>query len=85
MLKIRLRQFGKRNRTTYRLVVTDVRAPRDGKYLEMVGTYNPLAAGNEKELVINEERVAHWLGVGAQMTERARTLIKKAAPGALTK
>jgi len=77
-LKIRLRQQGRKNRQTYRLVVTDVRAPRDGKYIELIGWYQPVETQNS--LFIDAERVNHWLEQGAQMTEQVRSLVLKAAP-----
>jgi len=77
-LKIRLRQQGRKNRQTYRLVVTDVRAPRDGKYIELIGWYQPIETQNS--LFIDADRVHHWLEQGAQLTDQARTLVAKAAP-----
>jgi small subunit ribosomal protein S16 len=77
-VKIRLRQQGRKNRQTYRLVVTDVRAPRDGKYIELVGWYQP--AETENSLFVNAERIDHWLSQGAQLTDQARSLVLKAAP-----
>ena len=79
-LKIRLRQQGRNNRTTYRLVVTDSRSPRDGKYVEMLGWYNPLENELEKSLSFKADRVQHWLDHGAQLTDKAKTLVKKLAP-----
>ena len=79
-LKIRLRQQGRTNRTVYRLVVTDSRAPRDGKYLEMVGWYNQVAPTEDTVLSLKPDRIQHWLNLGAQLTENAETLVKKAAP-----
>lgn len=78
-LKIRLRQQGRTNRQTYRLVVTDIREPRGGKYLEMLGWYNPFnAAGSDA--VVNAERIHYWVGRGAQITPNAQTLISRVAP-----
>jgi len=77
-LKIRLRQQGRTNRQTYRLVVTDIRNPRDGKYLEMIGWYNPF--DTTKEAQLNVERIQYWVGQGAQMTPNAQTLIARTAP-----
>lgn len=77
-LKIRLRQQGRKNRQTYRLVVTDVRAPRDGKYIELVGWYQP--AETQNSLFVDADRIHHWLEQGAQLTDQARTLVSKAAP-----
>jgi small subunit ribosomal protein S16 len=76
-LVIRLRQQGKTNQHSYRLVLTDERAPRDGGYKEMLGHYDPHQEG---ALVVKEERVQHWLQQGAQLSETAETLIKKVAP-----
>lgn len=80
-LKIRLRQQGSNNRQFYRLVVTDSRCPRDGKYLEVVGWYNPIAPTEELLLNIQPDRIQHWLDLGAQLSERAATLVAKTAPG----
>ena len=77
-LKIRLRQQGRANRQTYRLVVTDIRNPRDGKYLEMIGWYNPCS--NTTDSVVNVERINFWVGQGAQITPNAQALISRIAP-----
>jgi small subunit ribosomal protein S16 len=78
-LVIRLRQQGRRNRQSYRLVVSDVRSPRDGKYLEKLGFYDPFMPG-EKNYSIEKEKVMKWLTRGAQLSERAKILLKKAEP-----
>lgn len=78
MLKIRLRQQGRKNRQTYRLVVTDIRNPRDGKYLEMIGWYNPFSNTNDSQL--NIDRINYWVGLGAEITSNAQTLIARIAP-----
>jgi small subunit ribosomal protein S16 len=80
-LKIRLRQQGKNNCQTYRIVVTDVRSPRDGKYIEMLGWYQPIE--EENNLFVEAARVSHWLKLGAQMTHHAEKLIARAAPEVL--
>jgi small subunit ribosomal protein S16 len=80
-LKIRMRQQGRANRQTYRLVVTDIRNPRDGKYLEMIGWYNPFS--NTQDAVINVERINFWVGQGAQITPSAQSLIARIAPDAM--
>lgn len=80
-LKIRLRQQGRTNRQTYRLVVTDIRNPRDGKYLEMVGWYNPFS--NTTNSQIDLERIQYWVGQGAQITPNAQSLIARIAPDAM--
>ncbi|KZK87057.1 30S ribosomal protein S16 [Pseudovibrio sp. Ad13] len=69
--KIRLARGGTKKRPFYRIVIADVRSPRDGRFIEIVGRYNPMLpkdADNRVEL--NEERVKHWLGHGAQPTDR---------------
>lgn len=79
-LKIRLRLQGRKNRPSYRLVLIDSRRPRDGKYHENLGWYNPLEAEAEKNLLIKGDRVAHWLENGAIMSERVAALVKNGAP-----
>lgn len=79
-LKIRLRQQGKRNRAVYRLVLTESRAPRDGKYIEALGWYNPFETDLEKSLAVHTDRVQHWINQGAIVSEKAEALIKKMAP-----
>ncbi len=81
MLKIRLRQQGARNSKTYRLVVTDAKKPRDGAYIECVGSYAPQSK-EEKNAQLNEERLCHWIGQGAELTESAESLVKRYAPAA---
>ena len=78
-LRIRLRQVGRKNRLTYRLVVANARWRRDGKYVEMVGHYNPHAEG-KGEAHLAEDRISHWLEQGAEMSEKAKSLIKRMAP-----
>lgn len=80
-LKIRLRQQGRRNQTVYRLVLSDVRYPRDGKYMEMLGWYDPQLV--ENNVKVDAERVTHWLNHGATLTEKAASLVKKVAPEVL--
>ncbi len=77
-LRIRLRQQGRTNRQTYRLVVTDIRCPRDGKYLEMVGWYNPFSEQNNCQ--VHADRIQYWIGQGAQISPNAEALIAKVAP-----
>lgn len=81
-LKIRLRQMGRTNRLMYRLVVADSRSPRDGKYLEMVGHYNPHIEGNDNISVI-EDRIQYWVDQGAVLTEKAENLVARGAPGVM--
>ena len=74
-VRIRLSRGGSKKRPFYRVVASDQRAPRDGRFIEKLGTYNPLLPqDHEQRLVINEERVKYWLGVGAQPTERLEKL-----------
>ena len=77
-LKIRLRQQGRINRQTYRLVVTDIRHPRDGKYIENLGSYDPFKA--ENNLTFNADRLHYWIDKGAQLSENAAKVIGKASP-----
>lgn len=84
-LKIRLRQQGRTNRATFRLVVTDSRSPRDGKYVEMLGWYSPCESTPENTLLIKEDRIQHWLDQGAQLTDKAKTLVAKLAPAIVKK
>lgn len=70
-LKIRLARGGAKKRPYYNIVIADSRMPRDGRFIEKVGAYNPLLAKtDEKRVQYNEERVKHWLGVGARPTDR---------------
>ena len=70
-IALRLSRGGAKKRPYYRIVAADSRSPRDGKYLEQVGTYNPLLAKDSPERVkLNEDRVRYWLGVGAQPSDR---------------
>jgi small subunit ribosomal protein S16 len=83
-MKIRLARGGSKKRPFYSIVATDSRMPRDGRFIEKLGTYNPLLAkDDEKRVVINLERVNHWLSVGAQPTDRIARFLE--AAGARTK
>ena len=75
MVKIRLRRVGAKKKPSYRVVVTDVRAPRDGSFIEIIGHYNPLT--EPATVVINEEKALHWLNQGAQPTATAARLLSK--------
>jgi len=72
MVKIRLRRMGAKKQPTYRFVVADSRAPRDGAFIEILGHYNPRT--EPKTLEVNAERAKEWLGKGAQPTETVRRL-----------
>ena len=76
---IRLSRGGAKKRPYYRIVVADSRASRDGKYLEQIGTYNPLLAkDDEKRIILDADRAKHWLSVGAQPTDRVARMLDKA-------
>lgn len=75
-VKIRLTRMGSKKRPSYRLVATDSRSPRDGKYLEQIGFYNPLT--NPAEIKINEEKAIKWINNGAILTDTAKNLLSKA-------
>jgi len=75
MVKIRLKRMGMKKKPFYRLVVTDSRNPRDGRFIEEIGYYNPVA--NPVEMKIDDERAKYWLGVGAQPTDTVRALLTK--------
>jgi len=78
-VSLRLSRGGSKKRPYYKIVASNSRAPRDGKYLEQVGTYNPLLAKDSAERVrLVEDRVRYWLGVGAQPTDRVARLLDKA-------
>jgi small subunit ribosomal protein S16 len=72
---IRLRREGALNRPYFKVVVTDTRSPRDGKFIEIVGTYDPKKAGQNSTLKL--DRIEHWIGKGAQPSDTVRSLIKK--------
>ncbi len=76
MVKIRLTRGGAKKRPFYHIVVTDQRNKRDGRALERVGFYNPVATGNEKRVELDTARVEHWVSNGAQMTDKVRDLLK---------
>jgi small subunit ribosomal protein S16 len=76
LVKIRLYRFGAKNRPYYRLVVSDSRTRRDGPFIEILGTYNPLR--DPAEIQVDTEKAKSWLQKGAQPTDTARRLLKKA-------
>ena len=78
MVVIRLARRGAKKQPFYHITAADQRAPRDGKYIEKLGYYNPIARGNAQRLYVDLDRVDYWLGVGAQTTETARRLLKEA-------
>ena len=74
-VKIRLARHGAKKKPHYRIVVADIESPRDGRFLEIVGTYNPLL--DPVEVNIKQERVQHWIGQGAIPTDTVKSLLKK--------
>ena len=77
MIKIRLQRHGARHSPFYRMVVTPSTTRRDGKFIEVLGTYNPKAHARVEELKLKMDRIDHWLGVGAQPTDTAKSLIRQ--------
>jgi small subunit ribosomal protein S16 len=77
MVTIRLSRGGATKRPFYHIVVTDRRNRRDGRYIERLGYFNPIATGGERELEINLERADYWLANGAQVSERVEQLLKQ--------
>ncbi len=78
-IALRLSRGGSKKRPYYRIVAADQRAPRDGKYLEQIGTYNPLLAkDDEKRVSLNEDRARYWLGVGGQPSDRVARFLDAA-------
>lgn len=80
MVKIRLRRMGMKKAPFYRIIVTDSRNARDGRFIEEIGHYNPIS--DPVDLVVDVERAKYWMSVGAQPTDTTRALIKKALPKA---
>ena len=76
MVKIRLRRMGAKKRPFYRIVVTDSRSARDGRFIENIGTYNPKKA--ENNFTVDLERAKHWISKGAQPSNTVRSFLKKA-------
>jgi small subunit ribosomal protein S16 len=77
MVVIRLSRGGSKKRPFYSVIVTDSRNSRDGRFIERVGFFNPIARGGEVRLQINAERVDHWVAQGAQMSDRVSGLVKE--------
>lgn len=76
MVRIRLKKFGTKNVDQWRIVVADIKSPRDGRFIEEIGHYNPLC--KDEVIVIKQERLAYWTKKGAQISETVKSLIKRA-------
>ena len=83
MVTIRLARGGSKKRPFYHVNVTDSRSARNGRYIERVGFFNPVARGQEERMRIDAERVQHWIGQGAQCSERVQNLLKQVAKAAV--
>ena len=81
-LKIRLQRKGTRHAPVYRMVVTESTVTRDGRFVEILGTYAPQARGQDKECVLKLDRIDYWMSVGAKPSDTARDLIRKARKAA---
>ncbi len=79
MVVIRLARGGQKKRPFYHIVVTDSRNKRDGRYIERLGFFNPSAKGQEVRLNLNNDRIEHWVKLGAKTSDRVSTLIKESA------
>lgn len=79
MVSIRLSRGGSKKRPFYHLAVTDSRNARDGRFIERIGFFNPVARGQEERLRVDQDRASFWLGRGAQASDRVSKLLKEAA------
>ncbi|MCP4335636.1 MAG: 30S ribosomal protein S16 [Gammaproteobacteria bacterium] len=82
MVSIRLARGGSKKRPFYHVVVSDSRSPRDGRYIERIGFFNPKARGQEEGLRLDDSRIDYWISKGAQPSERVANLIKGARKAA---
>ncbi|MCG8315859.1 MAG: 30S ribosomal protein S16 [Pseudomonadales bacterium] len=78
MVTIRLARGGAKKRPFYHIVVTDSRNSRDGRFIERLGFFNPVARGQEERLRLDQDRVSHWVDQGAQLSDRVSQLVKSA-------
>lgn len=78
MVTIRLARAGAKKRPFYQVVVADSRNPRDGRFIERVGFFNPIASGQAETMRLDLDRINHWIGLGASVSDRVATLIKNA-------
>jgi len=76
-VKLRLKRFGRRNKSFFRLNAIEGRNPRDGRVIEQLGWYDPNARQDDQQLSLNRERIEHWLSVGAQPSDTVRDLLKR--------
>ena len=77
MVTIRLSRGGAKKRPFYQIVVADSRSPRDGRFIERIGFFNPIAQGKAERVRIDLDRVNHWVGQGASLSDRVASLVKK--------
>lgn len=77
LVKIRLKRTGRRHRRSFRIVACDARASRDGKVIETLGNYDPLAKTEDRQVQLKPERIEYWLSVGAQPTQTVAQLLRK--------
>ncbi|MEX0447715.1 30S ribosomal protein S16 [Xenorhabdus sp. SGI246] len=82
MVTIRLARGGAKKRPFYQVVVTDSRSARDGRFIERVGFFNPIASGKAETLRLDLDRIEHWVGLGASVSDRVAALIKDAKKAA---
>jgi small subunit ribosomal protein S16 len=82
MVTIRLSRGGSKARPFYHLTVTNSRSARNGRFIERIGFFNPVARGQEESLRVNQERLQHWVSQGAQLSERVAQLVKESQKAA---
>ncbi|HSX52213.1 MULTISPECIES: 30S ribosomal protein S16 [Cellvibrio] len=82
MVTIRLSRGGSKKRPFYHLTVTNSRSARNGRFIERIGFFNPVARGQEERLRVDADRLAHWVGQGAQLSERVEQLVKESKKAA---
>ena len=77
MVRLRLKRGGRRHRPAYRLAAVDRRSSRDGRVIEELGSYDPLAKEQDKQITLKRERIEYWLSVGAQPSDTVRNMLKR--------
>ncbi|MBU2916581.1 MAG: small subunit ribosomal protein S16 [Psychrosphaera sp.] len=82
MVSIRLARGGAKKRPFYSIVVADSRRSRDGRFIEKLGFFNPIANGQEEKIRVDLDRIEHWVGVGAQLSDRVAKIVKDAQKAA---